>query len=303
MESDYMDKQKVLITGANGQLGKDLVDYFATKYAEVYGFGREELDITNIDLVIKTMENLNPNVVIHAGAYTKVDLAETEPEEAYRINAVGTRNIAVASEAIRAKLAYVSTDYVFDGMSHIPYDEFHSTNPSSIYGKSKLAGEQLVQSLHSQYFIIRTSWVYGIHGNNFVKTMLRLAQEKESVSVVNDQIGSPTYTIDLSKCIADLLQTQKYGIYHVSNSGHCSWYEFAVAIFEEAGMNIQVVPVSTEAFPRPAKRPPFSILDHKALRLNDFPEMRNWRDALKAFIAEMELLYADSKTISNGMKS
>ena len=211
-------------------------------------------------------------------------LAESEPDQPFLVNAYGTRNVAVASEAVGVKLVYVSTDYVFDGTANTPYHEFSPTNPMSVYGKSKLAGEQFVRDLHSKFFIVRTSWVFGKHGNNFVKTMLKLAQERDELKVVDDQVGSPTYTVDLARCILDLIQTEKYGIYHVSNSGHCSWYEFAKAIFEEAGVEVKVNPCTTKDFPRPAPRPAYSVLDHMALRLNGFKEMPNWRDSLKGYL-------------------
>jgi dTDP-4-dehydrorhamnose reductase len=200
------------------------------------------------------------------------------------VNAYGTRNVVVASEHIGAKFVYISTDYVFDGTANVPYNEFAFTNPINVYGKSKLAGEQFVRDLHSKFFIIRTSWVYGKHGNNFVKTMLKLAQEQKQLFVVDDQIGCPTYAVDLARCIFQLIQTEKYGVYHISNSGHCSWYEFAKAIFEEASINIVVNPCKTKDYPRPAQRPPYSVLDHMALRLNGFKELRHWREALKECI-------------------
>jgi dTDP-4-dehydrorhamnose reductase len=280
---------KVIVTGAKGQLGTDLVHLLADKRYEVYGYGREELDITNYDQVKRVISEVSPDVVIHVAAYTKVDLAESEPDQAFLINAYGTRNIAVASEAEGAKLVYISTDYVFDGTATTPYNEFAPTNPLSVYGKSKLAGEQFVRDLHSKFFIVRTSWVYGKHGNNFVKTMLKLAQERDELSVVYDQIGCPTYTVDLSNCILKLIQTEKYGIYHVSNSGHCSWYEFAKAIFEEVGIEVKVHPCTTKDFPRLAPRPAYSVFEHMALRLNGFNEMRNWREALKKFIVQIKL--------------
>ncbi|NNU98281.1 dTDP-4-dehydrorhamnose reductase [Geobacillus sp. DSP4a] len=275
---------KVVVTGAKGQLGTDLVHLLADREYEVYGYGREELDITNFEQVKQIIGKVNPDVVIHAAAYTKVDLAESEPDQAFLINAYGTRNVAVASEAVGAKLVYISTDYVFDGMATTPYNEFAPTNPLSVYGKSKLAGEQFVRDLHSKFFIVRTSWVYGKHGNNFVKTMLKLAQERDELMVVHDQIGCPTYTVDLAHCILEIIQTEKYGIYHVSNSGHCSWYEFAKAIFEEAGIDVKVNPCTTKDFPRPAPRPAYSVFDHLSLRLNKFKKMRNWKHALKDFI-------------------
>jgi dTDP-4-dehydrorhamnose reductase len=275
---------KVVVTGAKGQLGTDLVDLLTDRGYEVYGYGHEELDITNFDQVHHVINNVTPDVVIHAAAYTKVDLAELEPDQAFLINAYGTRNVAVASEAVGAKLVYVSTDYVFDGTANTPYNEFSSTNPMSVYGKSKLAGEQFVRDLHSKFFIVRTSWVYGKNGNNFVKTMLKLAQERDELKVVNDQVGCPTYTVDLANCILELMETEKYGIYHVSNYGHCSWYEFAKAIFEEAGIEVKVNPCTTKDFPRPAPRPAYSVLEHMALKLNGFSEMREWREALKELI-------------------
>ncbi|MBW7650387.1 dTDP-4-dehydrorhamnose reductase [Anoxybacillus sp. ST4] len=275
---------KVVVTGAKGQLGTDVVHLLADRGYEVYGYGREELDITNFDQVKQVITEIRPDVVIHAAAYTKVDLAESEPDQAFLINAYGTRNVAVVSEAVGAKLVYISTDYVFDGTATTPYNEFAPTNPLSIYGKSKLAGEQFVRDLHSKFFIVRTSWVYGKHGNNFVKTMLKLAQERDELMVVHDQVGCPTYTVDLSNCILELIQTEKYGIYHVSNSGHCSWYEFAKAIFEEAGIKVKVNPCTTKDFPRPAPRPVYSVLAHMALRMNGFRELPYWRDSLRDFL-------------------
>lgn len=275
---------KVLVTGAKGQLGRDLVSLLSQNNFEVYGYGRDELDITNIDNVEQVFNEVKPDIVIHSAAHTKVDLAESEPDQAYLINGIGTRNISLFAEKVGAKLVYVSTDYVFDGTATKPINEFTPTNPQGIYGKSKLAGEHFVRDLHSRFFIVRTSWVYGEHGGNFVKTMLNLAQENKSLKVVADQVGCPTYTKDLAKTILEIMQTEKYGIYHVSNSGQCSWYEFAVAIFEEAGLQPDVSPCSTEEFPRPAPRPAYSVFDHMALRLNGFNEVRHWREALREFI-------------------
>lgn len=279
-----MNKQKILVTGAKGQLGTEMVKLLKEMKYEVYGYGRAELDITDFQQVKNVIDHIRPNIVIHAAAYTKVDAAESEPDQAFFVNAYGTRNVTVASEHIGAKLVYISTDYVFDGTANVPYNEFAFTNPINVYGKSKLAGEQFVRDLHSKFFIIRTSWVYGKHGNNFVKTMLKLAQEQKQLFVVDDQIGCPTYAVDLVSCIFQLIQTEKYGVYHISNSGHCSWYEFAKAIFEEANVNIVVNPCKTKDYPRPARRPPYSVLDHMALRLNGFKELRHWREALKEFI-------------------
>jgi dTDP-4-dehydrorhamnose reductase len=279
--------QKVLITGANGQLGKELVEYFSNKNDfEVIGYGRQELDITNQDQVDKLFLKIKPNIVIHTAAYTKVDLAESDADQAYLVNSIGTRNVAVAAEIIGSKLVYISTDYVFDGTSGEPYNEFMLTSPIGVYGKSKLAGEQFVRDFHSKFFIVRTSWVFGKHGNNFVKTMINLGREKEKLSVVNDQNGCPTYTFDLAVCLYELVKTSKYGVYHVSNSGSCTWYEFAKAIFEEAKIKVELIPCTTKEFPRPAPRPINSVFDHMALKLNNFTPMKHWKDSLSEFMTQ-----------------
>lgn len=278
---------KVLVTGANGQLGRDVVAVFQTDH-EVHGFGREGLDITNEEQCKKVVSELQPDVIIHCAAYTAVDLAETEVDTAYKVNAVGTRNLAQAASGIGAKFCYISTDYVFDGTSPVPYQEYDNTNPQGIYGKSKRAGEQLVQTLSNRYFIVRTSWVYGLHGANFVKTMLKLAKERDSLKVVNDQVGSPTYTVDLAHFLLQLVNTERYGIYHASNSGICSWFDFAKAIFEESGFPMNVEPCTTKEFPRPAPRPKNSVMDHLSIRTNGFEDLRPWRDALRQFLVEYQ---------------
>jgi dTDP-4-dehydrorhamnose reductase len=277
---------KILVSGANGQLGQDVVKILGTKH-EVHGLGREQLDITNEHQCLEILESLKPDVVIHSAAYTAVDLAEREEDLAYKINAFGTRNLAIAAEKFGAKFCYISTDYVFDGTGTKPYREYDNTNPQSIYGKSKRAGEHLVQTLSSKYFIVRTSWVYGLYGANFVKTMLKLAQDRDSLKVVNDQLGSPTYTVDLANFLEQLIQTERYGIYHASNSGVCSWFDFANAIFEESGKKMTVVPCSTEEFPRPAARPRYSAMEHMAIRANGFEDLRPWREGLQAFLEEL----------------
>jgi dTDP-4-dehydrorhamnose reductase len=254
---------------------------------EVLGADRSVLDITNEAQCRAVMESFRPDAVIHTAAYTAVDKAESDEDEAYRINAVGTRNVAVAAESVDAKLICVSTDYVFDGTAHSPYKEYDDTRPIGVYGKSKRAGEILVQGLSSKFFIVRTSWVFGVYGNNFVKTMLKLGADKDRLTVVHDQIGSPTYTVDLSRFLAELIQTERYGIYHASNSGVCSWYEFARAIFEESGLKVQVDPCTTDQFPRPAPRPAYSVMDHQSIRTNGFADLQHWREALKDFLQEL----------------
>lgn len=275
---------KVLITGANGQLGADVVRLFAEKGHHTIGMGRAQLDITDKKQCKDIINEVRPEAIIHCAAYTAVDHAETDQDNAYLVNAIGTRNIAVAAEHVKAKMCYISTDYVFDGTSLSPYYEYDNTNPLTVYGKSKRAGEQLVQSLCSRWFIVRTSWVYGSSGSNFVKTMLKLGAERDSLQVVNDQWGSPTYTCDLSFFLEELVSTGKYGIYHASNTGICTWYEFARAIFEEAKMAVKVDPCTTEQFPRPAPRPRYAAMEPMAIRVNGFTPIRHWREALRDFL-------------------
>ncbi|ASR45688.1 dTDP-4-dehydrorhamnose reductase [Paenibacillus kribbensis] len=283
---------KVLVTGASGQLGKDVVKVFQEQGHDVLGYDREQLDITDLQQAVKIVGQYQPDAVIHCAAYTAVDAAESDIDGAYQVNASGTRNMALAAEKVGAKLVYISTDYVFDGTAEQPYHEYDNTNPQSIYGKSKRAGEILAQTLSSKYFIVRTSWVYGLHGNNFVKTMLKLGQEKPHLQVVNDQKGSPTYTVDLARFLAELVQTEKYGVYHASNSGSCTWYEFTQAIFQDAaellGVKItaKLDPCSTEQFPRPAERPCNSVMEHIAIRTNGLNDLRNWREGLRDFLKE-----------------
>ncbi|GGG63372.1 NAD(P)-dependent oxidoreductase [Paenibacillus radicis (ex Gao et al. 2016)] len=282
-------KIKIVVTGANGQLGRELVEgKFEENTVEIIGFSRNELDITNLLHCRDVLAKHRPDIVIHCAAYTAVDQAESEPDEAFRVNSAGTRNVAVAAREIGAKLCYISTDYVFDGTATVPYNEFDRTHPQTVYGKSKLAGEFAVQTLHDRFFIVRTSWVFGKYGNNFVKTMLRLGKEKDRLKVVADQIGSPTYTYDLAAFLIELVQTDYYGIYHVSNTESCSWFGFAKAIFEDSSTPIHLEPCTTEEFPRPAPRPFFSVMDHSAIRSNGFTPLRPWREALQHFLKDCE---------------
>ncbi|MEI2283289.1 dTDP-4-dehydrorhamnose reductase [Paenibacillus polysaccharolyticus] len=284
---------KVLVTGASGQLGRDVVLLLEKEGHDVLACDRDQMDITNQAQCNEVISSYHPEVIIHCAAYTAVDAAETDTDGAYKVNAVGTRNVAVAAEKVGAKLIYISTDYVFDGQSTTPYQEYDDTNPQSVYGKSKRAGEWLVQSLCSKWFVVRTSWVYGLHGNNFVKTMLKLGQEKPKLQVVHDQKGSPTYTVDLALFLIELMGTEMYGIYHASNCGDCTWYEFTQAIFEEAqtvvGISIQaeLEPCTTEQFPRPAPRPVNSVMDHLSIRTNGLTDLRPWREGLRDFIRFM----------------
>ncbi|NDI36226.1 dTDP-4-dehydrorhamnose reductase [Chengkuizengella sediminis] len=284
-----MKHLKVLVTGADGQLGRDMVQRLKKNGEKVFAFGRKELDITDIDRVLIKMKEIHPDIVIHCAAYTNVNFAEKEPNQAFLINSYGTRNVATASEQIRAKLVYVSTDYVFDGSASSPYTEFDQTNPLNQYGKSKLAGEQFVRELHSKFYIVRTSWLYGKHGHNFVKTMLTLATEKDSLSVISDQIGCPTYTVDLSERIGQLIHTDKYGIYHISNAGSCSWYEFADLIFKKKKIIVNLKKILSDSFENDTPRPSYSVLSDRALILNGFDKMRHWKDALMEFLSELKI--------------
>jgi len=275
---------KILVTGAQGQLGRELMELPGDPGTTFIGFGRDRLDITDPDACRKAVDACAPDAIIHCAAYTAVDRAESDADEAYRVNAAGTRNLAVAAEAAGAKFCYISTDYVFDGTGAKPYNEYDRTNPRTVYGQSKLAGEQLVQTLSRRYFIVRTSWVYGRHGHNFVKTMLELARSRDRLQVVHDQIGSPTYTLDLARFLVELVRTDRYGIYHASNTGSCSWYEFACEIFRMSGLAVTVDPCLTSEFPRPAPRPAYSVLDHCAMRINGFEPLRPWREGLRHFL-------------------
>ncbi|EPY12663.1 dTDP-4-dehydrorhamnose reductase [Paenibacillus alvei] len=278
------EEMKVLVTGAGGQLGMEMLIVLHRHGISAVGYGHHDMDVTDAERVRTVMEKERPTHVIHAGAYTKVDLAESDSDTAYRINSYGTRNVAVAANRIGAALVYISTDYVFDGKSDCPYNEFHSVRPINIYGRSKWEGERFVRNHHPAAFIVRTSWVFGLYGDNFVKAILRKAQTEQVLQVVNDQVGSPTYTLDLAEKIVELLYTTKYGTYHITNSGSCSWHEFATAIIKEAGLSTIVRAVPTSHFPRPARRPEYSVLEPLALRLNDFSLLRHWNEAIRHFL-------------------
>ncbi|MFT8872022.1 MAG: dTDP-4-dehydrorhamnose reductase [Sporolactobacillus sp.] len=275
---------KVLVTGGHGQLGTELSLMLQQQGYETFAPSHRELDITNLQQVQSMMLSLHPAVVCHTAAYTNVNQAESERAAAYLVNAYGTRNVAMAAEAAGAKLVYVSTDYVFDGEKDGSYTEFDAASPLGVYGGSKYAGEQFVRDFSSRYFIARTSWVYGQYGGNFVKTMLKLAETHDQLKVVNDQRGCPTWTRDLAAKIIELFQTDYYGTYHISNSGCCTWYEFAKAIFDIKGIDVAVNPCTTEEFPTPARRPKNSVFEHMALKLNGFSEVEDWRAALEQFL-------------------
>ncbi|CAM4274681.1 dTDP-4-dehydrorhamnose reductase [Paenibacillus alkaliterrae] len=275
---------KVLITGAGGQLGYDLMRVLSPLH-DVTPLTRQQLDVTDEKQVEELLTDLQPDVVIHAAAYTNVDRAESEVELAYQVNAYGSWYVAKVSEQIGAKLVYVSTDYVFDGTKGTPYAEDDKTNPCNVYGNSKLLGEKFVVKSCPRSFIVRTSWLYGTKGANFVTKVIDKAKSQGQLTMVNDQFGSPTYCLDLASFIGELITTEKFGIYHASNQGSCSRYEFALEIMKCLQMDhVQVFPVSDVYFPLPATRPQYSAFEHKSIRIHGITPLRDWKSALKSFL-------------------
>ncbi len=281
---------KVLVTGVNGQLGYDVIKELKKRNTECIAAGRNEFDITDSVSTGNFIEKSNPDVVIHCAAYTAVDLAEDESEKAFEVNGEGTKNIALACKKINAKMIYISTDYVFNGKGSTPYEVNDEKGPLGVYGKSKLKGEEYVKDILEKYFIVRISWVFGINGNNFVKTMLRVGKTRPELTVVNDQIGSPTYTADLAVLLCDMAATEKYGIYHATNEGDfISWYDFACEIFKQAGYGTKVKPVTTEEYGlSKAERPKNSRMSKESLVKNGFNLLPDWKDGLKRYLKELE---------------
>lgn len=286
----------IMLTGASGQLGRALYNLLNNK--KEYSLLRTDamasedegitsLDITDEGAVKKYVEEAKPDIIINCAAFTAVDLCESEQDKAYRINSLGPKNLAEAAEKIGAKLVHVSTDYVFDGNASRPYIEEDKPNPTSVYGKTKQAGDEFVSQSCTKYFILRTAWVFG-EGKNFVKTMLRLAEAGNKIRVVADQYGTPTSALELARVIIYLMETESYGIYHATCEGITNWYEFAVAIFKEAGLDVAVEPITTSEYPTPAKRPMYSVLDNKALRERHGYTMANWQDALKEYMKDLK---------------
>jgi len=285
---------KVLITGADGQLGTDLCKVL--KNHTLLPFTINDGDISDISFVKKEFLKSKPDAIINTAAYVRVDDCEDNKDLAFRVNALGARNIAVAAEDIKARLLHISTDYVFGGEKQqrdLPYTEFDNPVPCNVYGESKLAGETLVRHLCKRHIIIRSSALFGTagamgKGGNFVETMIRLGREKTELQVVNDQIFSPTFTYDLAIRIAQLVETEYYGIIHVTNSGVCSWHEFAVEIIKEAGLKTPVIPITTAQYPQKARRPSYSVLDNYQSRLLNLQEMRNWKIALQEYFKQKQ---------------
>ncbi|WP_248927700.1 dTDP-4-dehydrorhamnose reductase [Paenibacillus hamazuiensis] len=291
---------KIAITGAGGQLGKDLVRTLAPGH-EIFAFTRAELNVANERAVSETFAKVKPDVIIHAAAYTQVDRAEREPEAVYTVNSFGSRNVALAAKHTGAKLVYISTDYVFDGKKEGAYKESDWTNPLSVYGSSKLHGEKFTELICDRYYIVRTSWLYGKYGDNFVTKVVSLAEKQQVLAMVCDQFGSPTYTLDLAEFISALIETDRYGVYHASNRGVCSRYEFAQHILKAAGLtNVVLKPVSSDSFPASAIRPVNSALDDEAIRVNNLPPLREWVPALYDFIRN-DLNYAGVRKEKEGM--
>ena len=283
---------RVLVTGAKGQLGSDLLCELSNRNIDAIGIDIDDLDITDSEATKEVIEKINGekklDAIIHCAAYTAVDAAEDNEALVTKINAEGTKNIAKVAKALDLSMMYISTDYVFDGEGERPWEPDDNRAPLNVYGMAKYKGELYVEEILEKYFIVRISWVFGLHGNNFIKTMLRLGKERGAVSVVNDQIGSPTYTPDLSRLLVDMILTDKYGRYHATNEGLCSWYEFACEIFKQANLDVAVTPVSSDAFPVKAKRPHNSRMDKSKLTKNGFELLPSWQDALKRYLSELE---------------
>lgn len=279
---------KILITGSKGQLGHDLLGELAKRKIEAVGVDVEEMDITDAGACRRVITGAEVDAVIHCAAYTAVDAAEDQVDLCRRINSEGTRNIAQVCHDLGIKMLYLSTDYVFDGEGTRPWEPDDERHPLNVYGQTKYEGELAVEELVEKFFTVRIAWVFGVNGKNFIKTMLRLGKEKGAVGVVNDQIGSPTYTYDLARLLVDMIQTDRYGRYHATNEGLCSWYEFAVEIFKQAGMeDVIVTPLDSSKFPAKAKRPKNSRMDRSKLTANGFDPLPPWQDALARYLKEI----------------
>lgn len=276
---------RVLVTGVKGQLGHDVMNELASRGYEGVGVDVEEMDITDWEAVEKVMEEAHVDKVVHCAAWTAVDAAEDQVELCRKVNALGTENIARMCQRLDLPMIYLSTDYVFDGEGTRPWEPDDERHPLNVYGQTKYEGELAVEKYLEKYYIVRIAWVFGVNGKNFIKTMLRLGETHDRVTVVNDQVGSPTYTYDLARLLVDMLETDKYGRYHATNEGLCSWYEFAREIFRQAGMDVEVVPVTSEEFKAKAKRPHNSRMNKDKLSEMGFERLPSWQDALARYLA------------------
>lgn len=278
---------KVLVTGVKGQLGYDVVNELEKRGLEAVGVDIQEMDITDADSVSQVIGETAPDAVIHCAAYTAVDAAEDNVEICRKVNADGTRNIAHMCKKLDIPMIYISTDYVFDGQGERPWQPDDERAPLNVYGQTKYEGELAVQELLEKYFIVRIAWVFGVNGKNFIKTMLNLGKTRDHLTVVNDQFGSPTYTYDLARLLVDMIQTDKYGIYHATNEGICTWYEFACEIFRQAGLTVDVAPVTADQYPAKAKRPSNSRMSKDKLEEMGFERLPSWQDALSRYLKEI----------------
>lgn len=283
--------KKLFITGCNGQLGREINKMYSSRDdIELVNTDVDELDITNIDDVIRLVEEVKPYAIINCAAHTAVDKCETDVDNAYKINAIGPRNLSIAATRVGAKMVHISTDYVFAGDGNQPYTEFDATAPQGMYGRTKLAGERFVEQFADKYFIIRTAWLYG-DGKNFVKTMLRIAENNDTVKVVDDQVGSPTSTKVLADIIDELIWTENYGLFHGTCEGVCSWADFAEEIFRLAGKDTKVIRVTSEEYaamyPGSAKRPAYSVLDNYMLKITTNHMAAQWKDAIEEYMKEI----------------
>lgn len=280
---------KILVTGAKGMLGKDLSPILKKANHEVFETDIEELDITQIDKVYEMVKNLKPEIIVNCAAYTQVDKAEQEPEKAFLINAAGAQNLALVCKDFNFDLCHISTDYVFDGEKKTPYTPFDQPNPINIYGLSKLAGEKYIQWVWNKFYITRTSWLYGRNGNNFVSSILELAKRQNEIKVIDDQKGSPTWTVNLSNAISKIITTRRYGIYHVTDEtdNGISWFTFAQEIINLSGSKTKLIPCKTEEFPRQARRPKNSALDLTMTKLIFKINIPSWKESLKNFLSQL----------------
>lgn len=276
---------RVLVTGVKGQLGYHVVEELEKRGHTAVGVDIDEMDITDAEQTQRVITGANVEAVVHCAAYTAVDAAEEQVALCRKVNVDGTGNIARVCKDLDIKLVYISTDYVFNGEGERPWEPEDKAEPLNAYGQAKYDGEVEVRKYVGKYFIVRTAWVFGEHGHNFINTMLRLGREHGKVSVVNDQIGSPTYTRDLAVLLVDLIETEKYGVYHATNEGYCSWYEFAVEIFKQAGLEVQVSPLTSGEFKAKAKRPHNSRMNKENLDKNGFRRLPAWQDALRRYLA------------------
>ena len=303
--------KKILVTGVNGQLGYDVVLELNKRGYEAIGVDREKMDLTNSEDIKNVIYDVKPHGIIHCAAYTAVDAAEDNIELCERVNALAVKEIATYAKDLDIPMIYISTDYVFNGMKginqnnvdevaymiegnnickeyYLEYTEEDKVNPINVYGRTKYEGEMYVRDILDKYYIVRISWVFGENGNNFIDTMLRLSKDRDELNVIDDQVGSPTYTKDLAPLLVDMLESDRYGTYHATNDGYCSWYEFAKEIFDVAGVDIKVNPITTNMYPTKAKRPFNSKMSKNKLIKNEFKMLRHWKDALKDYINNVE---------------